>query len=127
MVSAAKPKNCSKKNRHGILTYFDCYITNALSKYINSKIQIIKANKGRCPAGDGAGFHQDKHLSEVPQNIHLIKRPPYSSELKPIEQLWDQVGAVHANQVYETLDEIEKDITAHFILFRRTQNGYFSY
>lgn len=61
---------------------------------------------------DGAGFHQDKHLSEVPENIHLIKLPPYSPELNPIEQLWDQVGVVYANRVYETLEEIEKDITA---------------
>jgi len=60
---------------------------------------------------DGAGFHQDKHLSEIPENIHLIKLPPYSPELNPIEQLWDQIGVVYANRVYETLDEIEEDIT----------------
>ena len=33
-----------KKHLANILTYFDCYITNAFSEGINSKIQTIKAN-----------------------------------------------------------------------------------
>lgn len=33
-----------KKHLGNILTYFDCYITNAVSEGINSKIQAIKAN-----------------------------------------------------------------------------------
>ena len=60
---------------------------------------------------DGAGFHQKNQLGQVPDNIHLINLPPYSPELNPIEQLWDQVGVVYANKVYETLEAIEEDIT----------------
>lgn len=33
-----------KKHLKNILTYFDCYITNAFSEGINSKIQALKAN-----------------------------------------------------------------------------------
>ena len=33
-----------KKYFDNILTYFDCYITNAFSEGINSKIQALKAN-----------------------------------------------------------------------------------
>lgn len=33
-----------KKHLENILTYFDCYITNAISEGLNSKIQAIKAN-----------------------------------------------------------------------------------
>ena len=33
-----------KRNLENILTYFECYITNAASEGINSKIQAIKAN-----------------------------------------------------------------------------------
>ncbi|MEI8207167.1 MAG: transposase, partial [Kiritimatiellales bacterium] len=55
---------------------------------------------------DGAGFHQKKQLEGLPENIHLIALPPYSPELNPIEQLWDQVAVAYANRVYETLDEI---------------------
>lgn len=61
---------------------------------------------------DGAGFHQKNQLEDLPENIHLIALPPYSPELNPIEQLWDQVAVAYANRVYETLDEIEEDITA---------------
>lgn len=61
---------------------------------------------------DGAGFHQKEQLEGVPENIHLVALPPYSPELNPIEQLWDQVAVAYANRVYETLDEIEEDISA---------------
>jgi len=60
---------------------------------------------------DGAGFHQKKQLEGIPGNVHLINLPPYSPELNPIEQLWDQVAVVYANKVYETLEEIESDIS----------------
>jgi len=60
---------------------------------------------------DGAGVHQKEQLDGLPENIHLVVLPPYSPELNPIEQLWDQVAVAYANRVYETLDEIEEDIT----------------
>ena len=61
---------------------------------------------------DGAGFHQKKQLEGIPDNVHLIALPPYSPELNPIEQLWDQVAVVYANRVYNTLLEIEEDISS---------------
>jgi transposase len=60
---------------------------------------------------DGAGFHQKDQLAGLPANIHLIALPPYSPELNPIEQLWDQVAVAYANRVYKTLEEIEEDIS----------------
>lgn len=36
---------------------------------------------------DGAGFHVARAL-EVPENVSLIRLPPYSPELNPIENLW---------------------------------------
>jgi hypothetical protein len=36
---------------------------------------------------DGAGFHTSGAL-EVPRNVTLVKLPPYSPELNPIENLW---------------------------------------
>ncbi|WP_206108310.1 transposase, partial [Paludisphaera soli] len=35
----------------------------------------------------GAGFHVAGAL-EVPENVSLIRLPPYSPELNPIENLW---------------------------------------
>jgi hypothetical protein len=36
---------------------------------------------------DGAGFHTS-HSLVVPANVALIRLPPYSPELNPIENLW---------------------------------------
>lgn len=36
---------------------------------------------------DGAGWHGSKAL-EVPDNITLLKLPPYSPELNPVERIW---------------------------------------
>jgi transposase len=33
-----------KRHIENIVTYFDCYITNAITEGFNSKIQAIKAN-----------------------------------------------------------------------------------
>lgn len=34
--------------------------------------------------------------------------PPYSPELQPAERLWPLVNEPLANQVFETIDEVEK-------------------
>ncbi|RQW84954.1 MAG: transposase [Geobacter sp.] len=36
---------------------------------------------------DGAGWHQAIEL-EIPENIRLVRLPPYSPELNPTEHLW---------------------------------------
>lgn len=36
---------------------------------------------------DGAGWHGSKALV-VPDNITLLKLPPYSPELNPVERIW---------------------------------------
>ena len=36
---------------------------------------------------DGAGWHDSEGL-EIPENLSLIKLPPYSPELNPVERVW---------------------------------------
>jgi len=60
---------------------------------------------------DGAGFHPRQGDRQVPLNIHLIELPPYSPELNPVEKLWNGVKRRYSNQVYETLEAIEEDIS----------------
>jgi hypothetical protein len=38
---------------------------------------------------DGAGWHQTGETLEVPDNITLLKLPPYAPELNPMENVWD--------------------------------------
>jgi len=63
--------------------------------------------------GDGAGFHHREKgpLEAVPKNVRILTLPPYSPELNPVEKLWDIMKDSLCNRVYETLEEVEKDIT----------------
>ena len=38
---------------------------------------------------DGAGWHQSESRT-LPSNLRLLKLPPYSPELNPVEHLWDE-------------------------------------
>lgn len=49
---------------------------------------------------DGAGFHTGKGLV-VPGNVSLIRLPPYSPELNPVENLWHYLRSHHwSNREY---------------------------
>lgn len=52
---------------------------------------------------DGAPSHRSKQL-EVPENMALVKLPPYSPELNPSERLWDEIREKEfANRVFDSL------------------------
>ncbi len=56
---------------------------------------------------DGAGWHRNESLS-IPDNIRILKLPPYSPELNPVEHLWDDLRekAFH-NVVFDSIDALE--------------------
>jgi transposase len=55
---------------------------------------------------DGAGYHGAGEV-ELPDNLTLIKLPPYSPELNSTENVWDYLRKNKlANSVWETYDEI---------------------
>jgi transposase len=50
---------------------------------------------------DGAGFHTGRDLV-VPGNVSLIRLPPYSPELNPVENLWHYLRSHHwSNREYD--------------------------
>jgi len=54
---------------------------------------------------DGAGWHQG--LTE-PTNMLLVKLPPYSPELNPVEHIWDEVREKYFhNRVFDSLQALE--------------------
>ena len=71
--------------------------------------QISKATaKGRHAViiMDGAGWHSDNIGADF-DNISVIKLPPYSPELNPIEQVWSWMRQHHlANQSFKGYDHI---------------------
>lgn len=52
---------------------------------------------------DGAGWHQASLVKEL-RNVNIIKLPPYSPELNPIEQVWSWLRQHHlANRCFKGL------------------------
>jgi transposase len=53
---------------------------------------------------DGASSHTSKNLV-IPENISLLKLPPYSPELNPTEQIWRMLrGDYFGNKIFDTVD-----------------------
>jgi transposase len=58
---------------------------------------------------DGAGFHSGKDLV-VPANVSLIRLPPYSPELNPVENLWHYLRSHHwSNREYGGYEELQEE------------------
>ena len=56
---------------------------------------------------DGAGWHRTGGELKLPDNISLLKLPPYSPELNPVENIWQFLRQNHlANRVFATYDDI---------------------
>ena len=65
---------------------------------------------------NGAGWHRSDAL-KAPENIYLLKLPPYAPELNPIEHVWDELREkFFHNQVFKSLDALEN----HLVLALKT-------
>lgn len=56
---------------------------------------------------DGAGWHQTGGRLQVPDNISLLKLPPYSPELNPVENIWQFLRQNYlSNRVFDSYEDI---------------------
>ena len=77
--------------------------TENMSRFL---AQVSKAHNGEfiVMIVDGASSHRSKDLV-IPENMVLIRQPPYSPELNPAEQIWNRLRRNYfANRVFESLD-----------------------
>jgi transposase len=59
---------------------------------------------------DGAGWHKS-HAIQLPSNLRLLPAPAYSSELNPVEILWDEVREkFFHNRLFNSLDALEDQL-----------------
>jgi hypothetical protein len=56
----------------------------------------------------------------VPENVILVFLPPYCPELNPIERLWQDVKDQLASCLYETLEALQRAISAVVGGYRET-------
>lgn len=79
-------------------TIFEAYLKE-FSQYKPKEYKIVVI--------DNAGFHSTKNI-EVPDNIYLLRIPPYNPELNPCEQIWQYIKNRFKNQRFETMQELRK-------------------
>jgi transposase len=59
---------------------------------------------------DGAGWHTAKKLN-IPENMHFHFLPPYSPELNPTENLWDELREKgFANRAFNSMTAVEDQL-----------------
>ena len=69
-----------------------------LSKHRPNELKIIII--------DNAGFHSLQQY-KLPENIRLIRIPPYSPELNPSEKIWYCIKQKFKNKVFKTLGNVK--------------------
>ena len=99
-----------------------CVSTGAATALIMPELDTEVLNlfleqfSGELPAGvhavliwDGAGYHTSGDLV-VPSNVSLIRLPPYSPELNPVENLWHYLRSHHwSNREYDGYDGLKRE------------------
>jgi len=56
---------------------------------------------------DNAGFHSLKQFS-LPENIRLVRIPPYTPELNPSEKIWHFIKQHYKNIVFNDLQSVKE-------------------
>ena len=81
------------------------------TKIVNTFLELfsptISDDEHAVMVWDGAGFHTSGSLV-VPDNMTLVKLPPYSPELNPIENLWHYLKSHYwSNRAYADYEAFE--------------------
>lgn len=83
--------------------------TNAemMSRHLAEISQQVQAGHHAVVILDGAGWHTTGNRLIVPDNISLLKLPPYAPELNPVENVWQYLRQNFlSNRVYESYHAI---------------------
>ena len=56
---------------------------------------------------DNAAFHGTNNI-KVPDNIYLLRIPPYCPELNPCEQIWQYIKKRYKNKTFENIGQLRQ-------------------
>jgi len=59
---------------------------------------------------DNAGFHACQNIN-IPENIKLIRIPPYTPELNPAEKVWQWIKDRVAMKIFDSIQILQQKIT----------------
>lgn len=77
---------------------FEKYL-HAFSKHRPNEYKIVVI--------DNAGFHSTKNI-HLPDNIHLLRIPPYTPELNPCEQVWKYIKDRYKNICFDSIEKVKE-------------------
>lgn len=84
--------------------------TGEMSRHLRDIGEQTPAGKHALVVLDGAGWHRSRDL-EVPANVSLLRLPPYSPELNPVETLFSILKHRHfANRVFESAEHVRETV-----------------
>jgi len=101
---------------------FEDKIITKISKKINANAFLIflrklnKSYKKLCIIMDNATWHLTKKVLQFCKDsgIKIIRLLPYSPELNPIEQYWQNIKKWLGTKVWASKEELEKQLRASF-------------
>jgi len=77
------------------------FLDEIASRYSDDRIVLVL---------DGAGWHKEGEL-KVPENMRLLHLPPYSPELNPVENIWEEIREKgFDNKVFSSLEALEEQL-----------------
>lgn len=85
------------KSTHLCTLTFNYFLTAVSEKWPDCIVVLVL---------DGAAYHFSGGV-EVPANVRLVKLPPYSPELNPVERMWLEMRRALKGTVFSTLEEAE--------------------
>jgi transposase len=86
--------------------------TSMMQLFLNEFSKTIPTGKHVALIIDRAGWHITQNLQK-PQNISFVFLPPYSPELNPIEQLWQQLKQKYlSNRCFKNYKDILSSVTS---------------
>ena len=94
--------------------------TEAMSLFLRHFAATLAEDEHAVMALDGAGWH-GSHALAVPANVTLLRLPPYSPELNPVERVWLHLRERHLS--HRTLDGYTAIIDVELTLSNRTRGG----
>jgi transposase len=80
--------------------------SESMQHHLDLIAAAITAGKHAVLVVDRAAWHVTEKLL-IPANLSLLPLPPYSPELNPVEQIWQQLRQSHwANRCFKNYDDI---------------------
>ena len=81
--------------------------SEAMAEHLAEISRRVTAGAHAVVVCDGAGWHQPGRRLVVPDNISLLRLPPYAPELNPVENVWEYLRANKLSMlVWDSYDAI---------------------